>query len=111
MVFLLNLFKIRSKITDIVQAKTPKTVKIVLTTLQKNHRKSLKSKSKILFSFFQIVSLMSRVYTISYPPEYKDFLDEMFSWVGLNIITELECYQKISFSVKLSVAVFGPLSM
>jgi len=93
MVFLLNLFKIRSKITDIVQAKTPKTVKIVLTTLQKNHRKSLKSKSKILFSFFQIVSLMSRVYTISYPPEYKKFLDEMFSWVGLNIITELECYQ------------------
>ena len=62
-------------------------------------------------SFFQIVSLMSRVYTIEYPPEYKLFLQNVFSWVGLNIITELECYQKISFLFKLQGAVFGPVGM
>jgi len=107
----LNLCKLRTLIGNFVKKKTSKSLKIIFITLHKNHRKSIKSKGKILFSFFQVVSLMSRVYSITYPVKYVAFLENMFSWVGLNIITEIECYQKVSYLFKLKVAVFGPLGM
>jgi len=111
MVVSLNLCKLRTLIGNFVKKKTSKSLKIIFITLHKNHRKSIKSKGKILFSFFQVVSLMSRVYSITYPVKYVAFLENMFSWVGLNIITEIECYQKVSYLFKLKVAVFGPLGM
>ena len=85
-----------------------KSTKVFIKTLL-SHKKSFASKAKILFSFFQVVSLMSRTYSIEYPPEYKNFLRKAFDWMGLNIVTEIECYQKFNFLSKLCIAVFGPL--
>ncbi|GMI55267.1 hypothetical protein ScalyP_jg575, partial [Parmales sp. scaly parma] len=68
MIFALNLCKLRSKIGKFGKNHSPKSLKLIFGTLQQNHKRSILAKAKIMFSFFQIVSLMSRVYTIEYPP-------------------------------------------
>ena len=54
---------------------------------------------------------MGKVYSVEYPPDYTSFEKTWFSWLGLNLISEIECYKKITFLNKLSIAVLGPTGM
>ena len=57
------------------------------------------------------MALMGSVYSIEYPPEFVAFEKLWTGWLGLNVMTEIECYQKISFLMKLRIAVFFPVVM
>ena len=106
----LNLCKLRTILGAALKKCMPKIFSIIINVF-KVHFKSIKSKGKIAFSFYQVVMLMGKVYSVEYPPEYVEFEKTWFSWLGLNIITEIECYQKITFKMKLIIAVLGPTGM
>ena len=57
------------------------------------------------------MALMGSVYSIEYPPEFVEFEKSWTGWLGLNVMTEIECYQKISFLMKLRIAVLSPVAM
>ena len=103
----LNLCKIRTKMSGFFHRNTPKTIKIIFGVM-KNHLLSIQSKGKIAFSFFQVVMLMGKVYSVEYPPEYVKFEKTWLDWLGLNIIMEIECYQEVSECItsKMSAASF-----
>jgi len=74
----------------------------------KDHSKSIGSKFKIALSYYQVVLLMGQVYSIEYPPTYEEFQSN-FDWLGVNLAVEIDCYQKITYMMKLVATTALPL--
>jgi len=85
----LNLFKLKTTLSACARRYSPKSLKLTLGIF-KAHIKSIQSKGKVAFSFFQVVMLMGRVYSVEYPPEYVEFEKTWFDWLGLNLINNIE---------------------
>jgi hypothetical protein len=107
MIYYLNVKGIRTFLQQHFAKVTPKFYKIVYSVF-KTHQKSMASKFKIALSYYQVVLLMGQVYSIEYPPEYEEF-QHNFDWFGVNLAVEIDCYQKITYLMKLFATTAVPL--
>eukprot|EP00518_Triparma_eleuthera_P018446 CAMPEP_0197566268 /NCGR_PEP_ID=MMETSP1320-20131121/33573_1 /TAXON_ID=91990 /ORGANISM="Bolidomonas sp., Strain RCC2347" /LENGTH=1504 /DNA_ID=CAMNT_0043128349 /DNA_START=118 /DNA_END=4628 /DNA_ORIENTATION=+ len=107
MVWGLNLKDIQGKTSRHFAALTPRLWKIAAKVVEE-HSTSISSKSKVVFSYYQVVLLMGQVYAVEYPPTYQQF-EANFDWIGLKLVAEIDCYQKITFMTRLVGTTLGPL--
>ena len=89
----LNLGGLQTKLLAYVSERTPKSL-LMTFSIFKSRIKSIQSKVKVAFSFFQVVMLMGRVYSIEYPPEYVEFERTWFDWLGLTLINNIEVSER-----------------